>query len=145
MELGTAGAVLGFALELEKQAASFYQETLAEVAGDAPLREVMEQLAQRHGRRVKRLERLRREQVTEMILEPIRGLEDNPYRIQVEVRLDAEAGQLVAQAVRVEENIKSFLEAAAAKLHFLPELSADLQSLANQTKKSLELLRSITR
>jgi len=146
MELGTAGAVLSFALELERQAASFYQEALAhpKVSEGTRVRGVLEQLAQQQRRRVKRLERLRREQVTEMILEPIRGLEDEPYRIQVEVQPRAEASQVVAQAIRMEENIKSFLEAAAAKLHFLPELSGDLQRLANQIEDSLESLRPFT-
>ena len=76
MELGTFGAIIRFALGLEEQAADFYsavpQGELAALFGP---------LAERSRERIKRLERARRELVSEMILESITGLDGADYQV----------------------------------------------------------------
>lgn len=108
-ELGTFGAVLGFALELEGQTAAFY-----EAAARGSLAERFGELAARARKRQKRLERVRRENVSEMILESITGLEAAAYRVE----LDPEASEesLRRQAIALEDAAHRFYLDAGAKL-----------------------------
>ena len=76
-ELTTFGAVIRFAAALERQAADHYEAWLAQDPGEA--RELAVSLASGHGRRAARLERLVREQLNEIILEPITGLRAERY------------------------------------------------------------------
>jgi rubrerythrin len=76
MELGTFGAILGFALQIEEQAAEFYKTA----PGDHPS-ELFADLARGARKRLARLERARREGVAEMILEPITGLDSDDYAV----------------------------------------------------------------
>jgi len=76
MELGTFGAILGLALQIEEQAAGFYKTA----AGDDP-DELFADLARGARKRLTRLERARREGVAEMILEPITGLDSDNYDV----------------------------------------------------------------
>ena len=84
MELGTFGAILGFAMDLEERAAGFY-EAGAQGGLEGPFGE----LARGSYKRLRRLERARREWVVEMILEPITGLYSGAYPVD----LDSEAGR----------------------------------------------------
>ncbi|MEW6716903.1 MAG: hypothetical protein AB1345_05315 [Chloroflexota bacterium] len=68
MELGTFGAILGWALELEGQAIAFYEK-----CARGRLEDTFNTLAQGSRRRLKRLEQARRELVAEIILESITG------------------------------------------------------------------------
>ena len=74
MKLGTFGAILGFALQMEEQTASFYKTAAQDHPG-----ELFTDMARRARKRVTRLERARREGVAEMILEPITGLDSDDY------------------------------------------------------------------
>jgi rubrerythrin len=109
MELGTFGAILGFAMDLEERAAAFYGR-----AAHGNLEHVFDDRAQDVRKRLRRLERARRELVSEMILESITGLNGDNYA----VTLDAEAdeGTLLAQARDLEAASTRFYRDAAAKM-----------------------------
>lgn len=78
VELTTFGAVLGFAIEMESRAEKFYQAaTQNPVCSE--VKETFVALADQAKRRRMILERTRRENVAEMILEPITGLETTDY------------------------------------------------------------------
>ena len=109
MQLGTFGAILGFALELEEQAAEFYGE-----AAQGRLEELFRQLMQGSRKRLSRLERARREGVSEMILESITGLDSDAYCVELDPEVD-EAERL-RQAVALEETIHRFYQDAAKKM-----------------------------
>jgi len=109
MELGTFGAILRFAMELEQQAVDFYEGA---VGGE--LEAGFGELARGSRKRLKRLERARREMVTEMILESITGLNGDDYRVDVDSKVD-EAG-LLRQARTLEETTACFYQDAAAKM-----------------------------
>jgi len=109
VELGTFGAVLKFALELEERAAAFY-----EAGARGGLAGLFGELARGSRKRLGRLERARREMVTEMILESIAGLDDSAYRVDVDAEAD-EAG-LLEQARALEETAARFYRDAAAKM-----------------------------
>ena len=109
MELGTFGAIIGFAMELEQQAATF---------GEAPAPPGMEaafrSMAEGCRKRLKRLERARREGVVEMILESITGLHSESYQVDLTPRADA--AEHIRQALAIVSAIGRFYRDAAAKV-----------------------------
>ena len=109
MELGTFGAILRFAMELEQQAVDFY-----EGAAEGGLEETFRELARGSRKRLGRLERARREMVAEMILESITGLDGDAYGVD----LDPKAGEagLLRQAKTLEESSARFYRDAAGKM-----------------------------
>ena len=110
MELGTFGAILGFAMDLETQAAELYQAA-AKAGGDAEFGEH----ARAARKRVSRLERARREAISEMILEAIVGLDRDAYLVELD--LQTEDGRvLMGQALALEEAAVRFYLDAAAKM-----------------------------
>ena len=135
MELGTFGAILGFALELEEQAAAFYD---APPQGD--LKEVFKELAGESHKRLTRLERARREGVAEMILESITGLDSGAYT----VALDAGAGDAVRldQALNLEETASRFYRDAAAKMP-IREIVRLFERLAKENDRRKARLQSV--
>ena len=107
MELGTFGAIMSFALDLEQRAADYYEQA----APDAAL---FAELAKGTRKRLKRVERARREGVAEMILESITGLDSDDYA--VELNTDADATTQTEQAKVLEESSAQFYRDAAAKM-----------------------------
>ncbi len=127
MELGTFGAILRFAIQLEELAVAFY-----EAAARGRLEEPFRMLRQGCGRRLQRLERARREGVAEMILESIRGLDSNDYGVALDPKADEAA--LQRQAVALEEMMGRFYRDAAAKMP-IPEISRLFRQLAEENEK----------
>ncbi|MBN1485146.1 MAG: hypothetical protein JXA37_10515 [Chloroflexia bacterium] len=122
MTLGTFGAILGFALEIEAQAAALYE---SEAGADSS--ELFQELARQTRKRQGRLERARREGVQEMILEPIQGLDRADYGLE----LPAGAGPL-QQALALEERAVRFYRAAASNMP-LRGVARLLQRLAEES------------
>ncbi len=124
MQLGTFGAILRFAMELENQAAAFY-----EVAAQGGLTDSFQEMARASRKRLSRLERARREGVVEMILESIEGLDSNSY--QVALTADGDRGQRLEQAIALEDVTSLFYRDAAAKMP-VQEIVRLFQQLADE-------------
>jgi rubrerythrin len=120
MELGTFGAVIKFALELEVKASDFY-ETAAKITTTDRLKMSFETFLQKRQIRIETLKRLRRENTTEMILEPISGLEEEKYRIKIEIPEDSSDKVLLEFASDMERQNQEFYGDAAKKIEFLIE------------------------
>jgi rubrerythrin len=127
MELGTFGAILRFAMDLEEQAVGFY-----EGAARGGLEETFGELAQGSGKRLRRLERARREMVAEMILESITGLDGDAYHVDLDPGTD-EAG-LVRQVQALEETAARFYRDAAEKMP-IREVVRLFQRLARENEQ----------
>lgn len=80
MELATFGAVLGFAMDLERQLVTLYRELQNNASGELSTK--LAQAVEAAQRRVKLLEQVRRENVAEMILEPIAGFKSEDYILE---------------------------------------------------------------
>jgi len=136
MPLPNFGAILTFAEELERQAAAFYRAW-----GQGPSRDLADGLARESDKNIKNVERIRRENVSEMILEPIVGFTRAPYATPPaeQAALD-DAGRLTA-ARDMEEKAAAFYRDAAEKLSALPEVARLLARLGTQRAARLERLK----
>jgi hypothetical protein len=134
MLLGTAGAILSYALEMVATIQEFYQNVLNREL-DSNLKEIFQSIQQQHRKIKKRLDRMRRENVTEMILEPIHNHDSDDYVIQV-----SESPEIVATARKYEETFEKFLRVSAEKVDFLPELSQMLLDTVRMIQRNSEFL-----
>jgi ABC-type transporter Mla maintaining outer membrane lipid asymmetry ATPase subunit MlaF len=122
MELGTVGAVLRFAIELEGHSAEFYEEA-ASLAKDLPTREAFSSLAEAKRKRKKLVERSRREFVNEMLLEPIVGLEGSDDLVSTELSSGMDPHAALQLAKELEENSQTLYLDAAMKIGHLPQMA----------------------
>jgi rubrerythrin len=131
MNLSTFSAILTFALDTEDRSIAFLEKLI--VRKDCLLvRPAMEAIIQVKKKHRRTLEAIRRENITEMILEPVRNLKtvDFPSEIpQKEVKTLADGIQAVLAA---EKMASRFLLTASEKLN-LAEVARALKKL--QTAK----------
>ena len=136
MDLATFGAILSFAIDLEGKAAQFYESATS-------LHEHFATLASAAQKNGKQLERIRRENVAEMILEPIADFDSEDYTPNLALSSDASPADVVAQAGEVEAAFQRFYETAAEKLP-IKEVSRRLTKLARQHQQSQADLAALT-
>ena len=128
MELGTLGAVLRFAIELEGRSAEFYQEA-ASLAENSVVEGVLLALAEAKRKRKGLLERSRREYINEMLLEPISGLEGSDDLVDTELSSDMDSQSVLRSARELEENSQGLYLGAAQKISHLPQLARVFRKL----------------
>jgi hypothetical protein len=102
-ELGTFGAIVTFALDLENQALAFYQGL-----DDSDSSSTIVQLVNSSQKRLQRLTRLRQELVTEMILEPISGVFESDYQVDI-----SGSSNWTEKAKSLEQNMGAFYSTTA--------------------------------
>lgn len=136
MELGTFGAVMGYAAQLIQQSASSY-ETALHAAQNPELAALLQSLADEANKDLAALEQARRENVTEMILEPITGLRPEEY--EVDVTRPASDAEIIRSARRLEERDQKFFRDASAKVP-LPEVARLFRRMAAKKEKNLSRL-----
>ncbi len=142
MELGTFGAVIKFALELEAMAAAFY-ETASVITSTEQLKIPFEAYIQKRLLRMETLKRLRRENTTEMILEPIHGLQDAEYRVKSECPEGCPDEELLKLASEMEERNQKFYTDAAQKIEFLIESAEIFDRFAEENGDNAQSLRKM--
>lgn len=139
MDLGTFGAVLKFALEVESKVGAFYS-SLATTAINQNLVKQSEAFAVRSQTRIKTLERLRRENITEMILEPITGLDSEKFTPIASIPEGATETTIIGIALDIERTLCSFYRAAAGKVEFLSEVAYAFELLAEKNEDAAKQL-----
>ncbi|MHA2600849.1 MAG: hypothetical protein AM324_001785 [Candidatus Thorarchaeota archaeon SMTZ1-83] len=139
MELGTLGAVLKFALDIENRACSFY-ELACSATTNPNLVAQFEELVQRGQKRIETLMRIRREHTTEMILEPITGLNSDTYNPITAIPEGGDEGTLQLVAVAIETELRDFYTAAAIKIGFLSEVAYSFEQLADENSEAIQHL-----
>jgi len=104
MELGTFGAIISFALELELQMFEYYENHYESVFSKFD-----SQLLVSSQKRANRLKRIRQELVTEMILEPITGVDSGDFAMSISEGTNE--ADLLHKAIHLEENMHRFYSA----------------------------------
>jgi len=141
MELGTFGAIMKFALEVENDVISFYTSASGLVKSQE-LASLFDSLANRGQKRIKSIERIRRENVTEMILEPITGLDSDTYTPVTTISESPDDKTLQEIAVEIEKKLQAFYNQAAVKVEFLSEVAYAFELLAETNKEAIQSLLS---
>lgn len=129
MDLNTFGALLRFALELEETAVRFYEEAAKAAQGET-LRHSFAECAEAASKNQRTLERVRREQVNEMLLESIEGLRDGDYQVGAAASAGMGDGELTSSAAQLEAGMERFYRNAADRLS-IPEVVRSFARLAD--------------
>lgn len=109
MDLATFGAIMSYALDLETRTVAFY-----EAAARGDLEKPFSDMLKHARKRATRVERMRREMVNEMILEPIAGMDGDDYL--VEPSLEGGEEQILDQALVLAKATFQFYSDAAEKI-----------------------------
>lgn len=136
MELSTFGAILGFAMDFERQAEAYYQK-----GAIVAYSELFQSLAGESKKRYSKLERARREGISEMILEFISGLSSDKFEINIDAT-SVDPSVLLDQACLLEVHQERFYRAAAEKLP-IKEVVRIFLRLATENERRLSQLREI--
>jgi len=138
-ECTTFGAVIRFALELEKGAAGVYEE-LAKEPKAAPVAEMFRTLAAAHKKRGELLEFTRQQKLNEMILEPIQDMKREVYIIDTKTPKGADVKAAAKFLGKIEgTSAKFYLDAAKIAKPLMSEGARVMEkfgkeSLANKAK-----------
>ena len=141
MALSTFGAIMGFAAEITGQTGEICK-TLAKKAKDLTLREVLQVLSAEEGKSHSLMEKTRRENVTEMILEPITGLHQEDYEIDLKVADQMEDADLLKTVLVFEEREKKFFNDVSSQIP-LPEVGRIFRKMAQRKEKNLTKLKAL--
>ena len=142
MPLENFGSILNFAEELESQDQEFY-EAVAGNPACSEHKQMFEQFAADEKKNVKTVQRTRRENVTEMILEPIKGFVRAPFCEVCQAAPDMTVQDALATANRLEDRAVRYYTEAAAKIKALPEVARALKLLGKKHKAHCDSLAAI--
>lgn len=139
MELGTFGAILKFANELESRSVAFYSKISDKTQGS--LKTLFASFAEGSKKNQQLLEKTRRMNVAEMILEAITGLDSDAYNSDPQIT-DTISDHL-KKSLELEEETARFYTDASKKLGFLPDVKRVLEKLAKDHESRIAKLKSI--
>ena len=139
MPLTTFGAIMGFAAEISAKAAETYK-ALVQKAKNSTYQEVLQSLSVEEGKNYALMGKTRRENVTEMILEPVAGLHQEDYEINLKVGDQMEDADLLQAACILEERGKKFFRDASSKVP-LPEVARIFRKIAQKKEDNLAKLQ----
>lgn len=142
MPLENFGSILNFAEELEREDQSFY-ELAAKNPACGAIAAALAQLAAEAGKNVKTVQRIRRENVTEMILEPVQGLARASFCEACEGASEQSAPEVVATAMRLEARAERYYAEAAEKIQSQPEVARALKTLGKVRRARQAKLKAI--
>ena len=141
MALSTFGAIMGFAAEMVQQTEDIYK-TMVQKTKDPALRETLEALLGEEGKNHSLMAKTRRENVTEIILEPVAGLHQGDYEIEMKVMDQPQDVDLLKMALTLEEREQRFFSDVSDKVPF-PEVVRIFRKVAQKKEKSLAKLRAL--
>ena len=142
MPLENFGSILNFAEELESQDQEFYQAAAGNPAC-SDHKQIFEQFAADAKKNLQTVQRTRRENVTEMILEPIKDFVRAPYCEVCQAAPGMTAADALAAAKRLEDRAVRYYTEAAAKINAQPEVARALKLLAKKHNAHRDSLAAI--
>jgi len=141
MALTTFGAIMGFAAEIVERTEETYKG-LVQKAQDSALKETLQLLLGEGKKNRSLMEKTRRENVTEMILEPITGLRQEDYEVSVTVQDRMGDVDLLKAALVLEEREKKFFHDASLKVS-LPEVARIFRKIVQKKEDNIARLQSL--
>ena len=142
MPLINFGGILSFAEELEKQDEAFYAAVTANEA-IAAHKDLFDQFLKDARKNIKNAQRARRENVTEMILEPIRDFFRAPFCEEIDPAEAKTAAEIIDAARCLEKRAESYYTEAAIKIKALPEVARVLKTIGKKHTAHLKKLDSL--
>ena len=142
MPLENFGSILNFAEELERQDQEFYSIVAANPSCSQH-KDLFDQFFADAKKNTKHVQRTRRENVTEMILEPIRNFTREPFCEACEGADNMTATEVLETARRLEQRAENYYLEAAGKIKALPEVARALKTLAKKRRSHLEKLAAL--
>lgn len=144
MPLTNFGSILNFAETLETEDAALYARMAAH-DGCADIKELLGQFIRDNQKNIQTAQRTRRENVTEMILEPVKDFTRAPYQ---EGAADDKLANLdTAGALRIikrrEQNAERYYTEAAQKIKAQPEVSRALKIIGKKHTARLQQLGTV--
>jgi rubrerythrin len=143
MSLQNFGSILNFAAELESADQAFYLAAAANPAC-AEFKGMFEEFAADEKKNEKTILRVRRENVTEMILEPIYDFTKEPFVTDREGAETMSLEQVLSRALEIEDKARRFYTQAAEKINALPEVSRALARTAKRREAHKKRLQSLS-
>ena len=142
MPLINFGSILNFAEELEKQDEAFYTAAAANPAFAAQ-KDVFEQFLKDIRKNINNVQRTRRENVTEMILEKINDFTRAPYCEEVDPAAAKSIDDILDSARCLERRAERYYTDAAVKLKALSEVSRALKTIGKKHTAHLKKLDTL--
>jgi tripartite-type tricarboxylate transporter receptor subunit TctC len=131
MPLINFGSILSFAEELEKQDLAFYSDAVGNPACSI-YSEMFAQFSKEAKKNIQNVQRTRRENVTEMILENIEGFTRAPYCAECGLAGEMEIADILETANRLEDRAVRYYTAAAEKMKAQSEVARVLKQLGKK-------------
>lgn len=144
MPLQNFGSILNFAEDLEHQDQAFYAAAAAN-PNCAAYRALFSELGADAERNIATVQRIRRENVTEMILESFQGLTRDSFCEACEEAAAMNAAEALETATRLEARADRYYGEAAEKMIALPEVARALKTLGKNRKAHIARLMNVKR
>jgi len=141
MALTTFGAIMGFAADIVGETEETYK-ALVQKAKAPAFKETLQILLGEEKKNRSLMEKTRRENVTEMILEPITGLRQDDYEVSLTVQDRMEDADLLKAALLLEEREKKFFQDASLKVS-LPEVARIFRKIVQKKEDNISKLQSL--
>ncbi len=142
MPLINFGSILNFAEEIETQNRDFYTAA-AQNSESAECHDLFAQFVRDAQKNIKNVQRARRENVTEMILEQIRDFTRDSFCESYEGTDAMSAQQAIGTALKLEDRAVRYYGEAAKKLKAMSEVSRTLKMLAKKHIKYYNKLKEL--
>jgi rubrerythrin len=143
MPLENFGSILNFAEGLEVQNRDFFSAAAANPAC-GEIKDLLEKFAADGKKNIATVQRTRRENVTEMILEPIQDFSRAPFCEECAGAGSMGKTEALETARRLEDRAQRYYTEAADKIKALPEVSRSLKTLAKNHAAHLKALAELT-
>ena len=134
MPLINFGSILSFAEEIEKQQFEFYNQVSA-LPQSAELTLELQTLSKAARKRISEVQRVRRENVTEMILETIDGFFREPFLMEIPNPADMPEEKIKPFILQMVDRAMDFYDKAALKLQGQAEVARALKGLRKKHAK----------
>ena len=142
MPLENFGSILNFAEELELQDLGFYK-TVTDNPACADHKDMFAEFAAAINKNVKTVQRTRRENVTEMIQEPIKDFIRAPFCEECGAAGLMTADEALKTARRLEDRAVRYYTEAATKIKALPEVARALKLIGKKHAAHLARLEEL--